>query len=179
MLTALVLCVDRAYFLNIIQERVRAAQLVLISPTGKRESCDQRASKRLMGLAKHPENKGSQVFIECLLCASPCMGLFACIYLFHVVVMRDRWLPSQLPLGEAEEWCSPSWKNPTPRKQDVSRLVCTPQLPFASKSICRAAVSLRPHRAPRRDLQNPSVSWEGERVSAVLLIASDSLSSLA
>lgn len=97
-LTALALCVDRVYFPNIIQERVRAAHLVLISPAVKRESCDQRASKRLTGLAEHPENKGSQVFIECLLSASPCMGYFPGIYLFQAVVTRGRWLPSRLPL---------------------------------------------------------------------------------
>lgn len=42
----LVLCIDHAYFINVIQGKVRATHLVLIFTSCERESCEKAASKK-------------------------------------------------------------------------------------------------------------------------------------
>lgn len=117
-------------------------------------------------------------FIESLLCVSPCTAHLPDIYLSSCRSDEGQVAAFPASSGEAEERSSPSWKDPQAQGAERIQARLYPAAAFQVQKHLPSCCFLSLHTAPRK-LQNPSASWEGKRVSLALLVARDSLSSLA
>ena len=80
----LVLCIDRAYFINVIQGKVRTTHLVLIFTSCERKSCEKRDSKNPRLWPCEKKGKRNPVYYI------TCRALWPALTSLHVILMRSR-----------------------------------------------------------------------------------------
>lgn len=111
----LVLCIDRVCFLNVIQERVRAAHLVLISPA----SCEKRklrpdSFQEIHGFGRAPRKQRKPGLLSLYYVQAPAWPTFQTFIFLHAGVMRGRWRPSQLPVVKQKRGAPQAGRTPGP-----------------------------------------------------------------
>lgn len=178
----LVLCIDHAYFINVIQGKVRATHLVLIFTSCERESCEKAASKKSHlwpCIKKKKKGKRNPTYWIPIMCRALCRALWPALTFHHAIMMRGRWFYYHLQIAKPR--LRGGWVQTT--KVEAGSAVCTQDSLGSHSCIFRFQESkdksygfFSSYTANRKS-SKMQLSSLGKQVSACFLVSSDSLSS--